>query len=340
MPMLARNMVRPVCQGSSVKVVILSTGGTIASRHDRQADALVSSVSGKELLDQLGALAPDVPVVVESFCNIGSFAMDLETSFRLAKRVDAILLEPDVAGVVVTHGTDTMEEAVFLADLVVAPGKPVVFTGAQRHAAEADADGPRNLADSIRVAASPSARGLGAVVVFDGEIHAARDVTKVHACRVGTFASAEHGKLGEVDAAQVILQRRPQLHATIVSRRIETRIDLIRLGMGNDDRFMRCALASDARGIVLEAFGRGNVTPAMLAAIKDAVQGGVAVVVTTRCAQGRVVPLYGGSGGKAVEAAGAIYAGDLSGLKARILLALLIGSGETDIAGALGGIAG
>lgn len=323
-----------------MKVVILSTGGTIASRHDREADALVSSASGEELLASLGALAPDVPVSTESFCNIGSFEMDLETSFRLARRVAVILADPDVAGVVVTHGTDTMEEAVFLADLVVASEKPVVFTGAQRHAAEADADGPRNLADSIRVAASPAARGLGAVIVFEGEIHAARDVTKVHAYRVGTFASAEHGKLGEIDAQRVIVQRRPLLRRAIVADRIETRVDLIRLVMGNDDRFMRCAMQSGARGIVLEAFGRGNVTPAVLAAIRDAVRDGIAVVVTTRCPQGRVMPLYGSSGGKAVAAAGAVFAGDLSGIKARILLALLLGAGETDIAGASSDIAG
>lgn len=327
-----------------LKVVVVSTGGTIASKHDREADALVSSASGEELLASLGTLAPDFPVSTESFCNIGSFAMDLETSFRLARRLDAILADPDVAGVVVTHGTDTMEEAVFLADLVVTSDKPVVFTGAQRHAAEPDADGPRNLADAIRVAASSSARSLGAVIVFDGEIHAARDVTKIHACRVGTFASAEHGKLGEVDAARVIVQRHPLLRRPFRNieaiERIETRVDLIRLVMGNDDRFLRCALESGARGIVLEAFGRGNVTPAILAATKDAVQGGVAVVVTTRCPQGRVMPLYGGSGGKAAATAGAIFAGDLGGLKARILLALLLGSGETDIASAFDQIAG
>ena len=328
-----------------LKVVVVSTGGTIASKHDRQADALVSSASGEELLASLGALAPDLPVSTESFCNIGSFAMDLETSFRLARRLDAILADPDVAGVVVTHGTDTMEEAVFLADLVVTSDKPVVFTGAQRHAAEPDADGPRNLADAIRVAASPSARSLGAVIVFEGEIHAARDVTKIHAYRVGTFASAEHGKLGEVDAGRVIVQRRPLLRPPLFRgagaiERIETRVDLIRLVMGNDDRFMRCALQSGACGIVLEAFGRGNVTPAVLAAITDAVQGGVVVVVTTRCPQGRVMPLYGGSGGKAAAAAGAIFAGDLSGLKARILLALLLGSGGTDIASAFDQVAG
>ncbi len=322
------------------KVVVVSTGGTIASLPDAAADSLLPTVSAERLLASLGARAPDVPVATEAFCNIGSFAMDLQTSFELAKRLAAILADPEVSGVVVTHGTDTMEEAVFLSDLVVQSTKPVIFTGAQRHAGDADADGPRNLADSIAVAASPAMRGLGAAIVFDGEIHAARDVTKMHASRAGAFASLEHGKLGEVDAGQVIVHRSSLLRRAIRAERIETRVDLIRLVIGSDDRFLRCALASGARGIVLEAFGRGNVTPLVLAAIEDAVQHGVTVVVTSRCPQGRVMPLYGGSGGKSVAAAGGVFAGDLSGTKARILLALLLGSGETDIAYALRDIAG
>ncbi len=324
----------------ATRVVVVSTGGTIASLPDSNADALVSTASGDDLLAALGTLRPEVPVSTEAFCNIGSFAMDLQISFRLARRLDAILAGPDVAGVVVTHGTDTMEEAVFLADLVQSGDKPVVFTGAQRHAAEPDADGPRNLADAILVAASPAMRGTGAVIVFEGEIHAARDVTKVHASRVGTFASSEHGKLGEIDAGQVILQRRPALRRSVRTEAIEDQVDLIRLAMGSDERFMRCALASGARGIVLEAFGRGNVTPALLAPIRDAVRDGVPVLMTSRCPQGRVTPLYGGSGGKGVAAVGAIFAGDLSGIKARVLLALLLGAGETNIADAVRDIAG
>ena len=135
-----------------LKVVIVSAGGTITSRHDRQADALASLACGEELLASPGALAPDVPASGEKFCNIGSLGMDLDTSFRLATCLDTILIDSEAAGVVATHGADTMEEAVFLSDLMVASDKPIVFTGAQRHATETDADGPHNLADSMRVA--------------------------------------------------------------------------------------------------------------------------------------------------------------------------------------------
>ncbi|MDF1585539.1 asparaginase [Marinimicrococcus flavescens] len=311
------------------RVIILGTGGTIASRIDHAKGHVAAAASGSELLNSLterGFALPDgVRVEVEQFCNVGSFLFDLDLAFRLAQRAATLLAEPDVAGVVVTHGTDTMEESAYLADLVIDSEKPVVFTGAQRHADEPDADGPRNLADAIRVAASPTARGLGAVIVFASEIHGARDVTKLHTSRLGTFQSAEHGKLGDVDEGRVVVRQRPLLRRHFPVERVEPAVDLIRLVMGSDARFLRCALDSGARGIVLEAFGRGNGTPPVNELVREAVAGGVPVLVASRCPQGRVMPVYGAGGGKDLERAGAIFAGDLTGLKARILLAVLLG---------------
>lgn len=322
-------------------VVIVSTGGTIASRVDCGRDVVVSTATGSELLAQLGALAPaDVEVSAVEFCNLGSYRIDIETAHALAKRIEAVLANDAVAGVVVTHGTDTMEESAFLADLIVSSDKPVVFTGAQRHADEPDGDGPRNLADAIRVAAAPQARGLGALILFEQEFHAARDATKTHASRVGTFASAEHGKLGEVDDGRVIVQRRPAQRRHFRADCVETRVDLIKLVMGSDDRFVRCAIESGARGIVLEAFGRGNATPVVAAAVRDAVSQDIVVAVTSRCPKGRVMPIYGEGGGKDLEAAGAIFAGDLSGMKTRILLSVLLAGPEAvDIRAAVESIA-
>ena len=310
------------------RVVVLATGGTIASRHDAQRDVVVASVPGEVLLAGLGALAPDIAVSVEQACSIGSFAMDLPTSFAVARRADALLAEDDVLGVVVTHGTDTMEESAYLADLVLRSDKPVVFTGAQRNADAPDSDGPRNLADAIRLAAAPVARGLGAMILFEGEFHAARDATKAHASRVGTFTSAEHGKLGEIDGSSIVLHRRPATRLRVPAERIEPDIELIKLAIGASGRLVRCAAEDGARGIVLEAFGRGNATPAVTAAVADAVRAGVVVLVTSRCPQGRVLPIYGDGGGKDLAAAGARFCGDLTGVKARILLAVLLGLPE------------
>jgi L-asparaginase len=325
------------------KVVVLGTGGTIASRVDPRTGHAVAAATGEELVETMRERGHAVPVAVEveQVVNIGSFRLDLETAFRIARRAGERLAEPDVLGVVVTHGTDTMEESAYMADLVVGSEKPVVFTGAQRHAQESDTDGPRNLAQAIRVAASPDARGLGAMIVFEGEFHAARDATKLHASRVGTFWSGEHGKLGEVDGERVVVQRRPVLRRSFAVDRIEPRIDLIRLVMGSDARFLRCALDTGARGIVLEAFGRGNANPAVNEGIREATARGVPVVVTSRCPQGRVLPIYGDGGGKDVAAAGGIFAGDLAGPKARVLLSVLLGSpGVTDLAETIAALGG
>ncbi len=306
-------------------VVLISTGGTIASRIDRERGYVTPQTGGGELLDLVRQELPNLLVEVDEFCNVASFNLDLEDAFGLARRIERHLTSLDVVGVVVTHGTDTMEESAFLADLVVASDKPIVFTGAQRHADERDSDGPRNLVGAIRLAAS-GLQGLGAVIFFDQEFHAARDVTKRHAYRVGTFTSMEHGKLGEIDGEAIVLHRRPLLRATVAAPRIETAVDLIKLAMGADSRLLRGSLASGARGVVIEAFGRGNAPLAVLAGVREVIAAGLPVVITSRCPEGRVQPIYGHGGGRDLADAGAIFAGDLTALKARILLALLLGA--------------
>ena len=198
--------------------------------------------------------------MTEQFYNVGSFLFTLELAFGIVKRADQLLQDADVAGVVVTCGTDTMEEIAYLADLIVSSDKPIIFTGAQRHAGLPDSDGPRNLHSAILVTASESAKGLRAVIVFEDEIHAARDATKMHTSRVGAFASSEHGKLGEIDDRDVIVSRRTIRRHAVLAAAVETRVDLVKAYMGADGRFIDYAVETGSRGLVLEAFGRGNAT--------------------------------------------------------------------------------
>lgn len=307
------------------RVCLFATGGTIASRFDADSGEVRVTSSSRDFEALARARLPEIELSANDFCNLGSYQMDLETAFELVRAIGRTLRQTDVSGVVVTHGTDTLEETAFLADLLIDSEKPVVFTGAQRAADEPDTDGPRNFVSAVRVAGSEAAMGLGSVVVFEDEIHAARDVTKTHTSQVRTFQSAEHGKLGEIDGARVIIHRRPAVRRTFRCTRIEPRVDLIKLVMGADARFVDCALDTGARGIVLEAFGRGNVTRDVLEGVKRATAAGVPVVVTSRCPRGRVAPIYGDSGGIGLLRAGALFGGDLSGIKARILLAVLLG---------------
>ncbi|TPJ72526.1 asparaginase [Mesorhizobium sp. B2-7-1] len=306
---------------------LITTGGTIASRRIDAEDHVIASVAGQQVRDAIQDIPRNVDIRVDDFINIVSCAMTLPIAFDLVQRINIHLAKEDCVGVVVTHGTDTMEESAYLADLLLVNDKPVVFTGAQRSADDPARDGPRNLTDAIRLAASPLAVGLGAVVLMEQHFHAARDVTKSHTSRVDAFVSRNHGKLGEIDGDTVSVSRLPALRKTFAAKAIEPRVDLIRMVLGCDDRLIRYAAASGAKAIVLEGFGRGNANPIVAKAIEEIIVGGIPVFVASRCGEGRVLPIYGGGGGKDLLRAGVVFGGDLTGPKLRILISVLLGVG-------------
>jgi L-asparaginase len=312
-------------------VVVLSTGGTIMARADPETGKLVPAVAPGELVDMMGwGDAPELEV--EEYTSVPSWELHGELALGLARRAREHAARDGVAGVVVPHGTDTMEENVYLADLLLDDegAAPVVFTGAQRAASDLHPDGPANLRDAIRVAADGGARGRGAMVSFAGEVHAAREARKVHTSALRAFASPGYGPIGHVDGDTVAFRRRPERCAAELGldpRRIELRVDLVRLYAGADARFLRAAVDSGTRAIVLEATGRGNANAAVVDGVREAVAAGVAVVVCSRAVAGRVAPVYGRGGGADLAEAGALFAGDLAGPKARILLQLALGAG-------------
>jgi L-asparaginase len=309
------------------RICLITTGGTIASRRDEKTGHVIAGISGQELRAMLHDPLPGIDLEVDEFCNVGSFAFDLPLAFALAARINARLDESDCDGVVVTHGTDTMEESAYMADLLVRSDKPVVFTGAQRAADQPDTDGPHNIADSVRLAASPAAHGLGVMICFEQEFHAARDVTKTHTSRVDTFMSGEHGKLGEVDAGQVFVHRKPTWRRTYGPSSIDANVELIKLAIGSTDGYVRYAADNGSKAIVLEGFGIGNAPPVVTKAVAEIITRGIPIIMTSRCPKGRVKPVYGNGGGKDLFNAGAIFAGDLNGPKARVLASVLLGQG-------------
>lgn len=311
------------------KITLFATGGTIASTRTADGSSVSASVSGAALKEKLHAPLDGIEVEVVEFSTVGSFGIDLPLAFSLSSQINAALEKADCDGVVVTHGTDTMEESCYLTHLLREGEKPIIFTGAQRHAGDIDSDGPRNLGDAIMVAASPKARSLGALIVFEQEIHAARDVTKVHTSRVDTFRSPGLGKIGDIDGTDIRIARIPALEETHRIDRIETRVELFKLTMGCSPWMLDAAADIGSRGIVLEAFGRGNAPPAFVEAIARVTQKGIPVIVCSRCAEGLTRAVYGGGGGghDLVEA-GAVLAGSLSGVKARLLLSVLLAEGH------------
>lgn len=304
--------------GALPRVHLVGTGGTIAGGSQ-------GSLQAKDLAALLPDLANVAELSVEDFSSIGSSRMTPALQFALAERVRTLFTEtPDLAGIVITHGTDSLEETAFLLDLLLPPGRPVVFAAAQRPPRETDTDGPRNLGNAIRIAASSEMRGLGVLVTLNDEIHAARDVRKTHSIAVNAFASPWAGPIGQVDSGRIFLYYRPARRLTLDASRVEPRVDLVSLYAGSDGSFIHHAMESGARGIVVEVFGRGNVPPEAMQAVLEARRRGIVVVFTTRTGGGRVEV-----SGEAARA-GVLSGEDLDGLKARLVLVAALGALGSD----------
>lgn len=310
------------------KVAVLSTGGTIASRQDVVKGGYVPALSGGDLVAAVPALRKVAQIEVEQIANISSSDVTPDLWIRLASRASDLLARPDVRGVVVTHGTNTLEETAYLLDLTTTGVKPVVLVGAQRPASDPDSDGPRNLLDAVRVAVAPEAVGKGVMVVMNGQINAARDVTKTNTSQVETFRSLEFGALGVVDVEAVRFYRSPLRRQTIATdaRTKLGRVDIVAAYAGADGLLIRALLRENtAQGLVIAGLGPGSVPGPMFDAIQDARSRGVPVVISTRVPTGRVFPLSAAKGSAlALKNIGCVLADNLSPQKARILLMLAL----------------
>jgi L-asparaginase len=307
------------------RIVVLTTGGTISTR-DVDGRGARPFLRGADLLKEIPAVGDVAQVELAELVQIPGAYMTLDVMRQMSERAQQALGRPEVDGLVVTHGTDTLEESAYLLHLTVGSEKPVVFTGAMRNASQIGFDGYRNLFDAIRVAASDASRGLGALVVLNEEVHSARWVTKTHGQKEDTYKSPATGPVGVIYGDGVRLFMRPAPRTTLPAR-LERRVDLIRLCVDCDDKFVRCALDSGARGIVLEVFGGGRVHPPLLPAVDRALASGVTVAATTRCVAGGMWDGYGYEGAfRDLEHRGLLFAQDLPGHKARVKLMVALGN--------------
>ncbi|ALD92443.1 asparaginase [Cupriavidus gilardii] len=312
-------------------VQFIATGGTIAMKIDPVKNAPVPAISGDDLLATVPDIGKYATIQVNNLSNVPSDYMDPPRWIALTRAVQASLDRPDVAGVIVSHGTDTLEETAYWLDLTVRSDKPVVLIGAQRNASSPDFDGPRNLLNAARIAVDEQSKGKGVMLAMNNQINAARYVTKTHTANVETFNSGDFGFIGEVYPDRVIYSSTPsrRQHIPIQTDKMPE-VEIVAMYGGADGAALRNAVDRGVKGIVVQALGMGNMNQPMFEAVKYALSKKVPVVISTRVHNGRVLPNYGFvGGGKTSFDAGAVMADDLKPAKARILLMLLLQRGVT-----------
>lgn len=310
------------------KTAIIFTGGTISMKIDRGMGAAVPALRGQDILGGVQGVDDITDVIIHNFGMYPGPHMTPKRMLELYRVILEYAQRDDVSGVVVTHGTDSMEETAWFIDCVYGGLKPVVFVGAMKNNSEMGYDGTANLYNAIRVAVDSRSRGYGVLVVMADEIHAARDVTKMHTDRLDTFRSPELGAVGVVDKDRVIYYRILRRLPVVKPQSISAKVALIKSATGMDGDFIRFCINRGYNGIVIEGMGRGNIPPAMADDVVVAIKKGIVVVLCSRCTEGRVLDSYGYLGGAyQLKQAGVILGGKFNGQKARIRVIAALSAG-------------
>lgn len=308
------------------KIAMIFTGGTIAMKIDPDLHAAIPALNADEILSMIKNIGDLTELEIINFANLPSPHITPDVMMELYKLTREKLKDETITGVIITHGTDTLEETAYLLDLLLDTQKPVVVVGAMRNFSELGYDGSSNLSAAICTVLSPGSLGKGVLVVMNNEVNAASQVTKTNTLSLDTFKSLEFGPLGIVDNDEVIYYRNIPSRQVIPSESIEKKVALIKCVPGMDSDIIDFYLDSGYKGIVVEALGRGNVPPSLVNGIKKSITNDVPVVMVSRCNTGRVLYTYGyEGGGKQLRDIGVIFGGNLPGQKARIKLMVILG---------------
>jgi L-asparaginase len=318
-------------QQARPRVHVIATGGTISNMGNDPRR------TGAELIASIQGIGDIADVTTEQFSNVPSGAVTQEMLRDLARRIRSLLRESaPPAGVIVTHGTDTMEETAFFLDLTVGGCSPVILTGAMRQANWVGADGPANLLNSVKLAVSPEARARGALLLMNDEVFLAREVTKSNTTRLNAFSAPEAGPAGVMDPDGIFFRAPASANCPaplidIDKVEVFPRVDIVYSHIGADSILVDALVAAGARGLVVAGVGRGGTTPSQSRALRRAAEKGIIVVTSNRTGAGRsgrptapesVRDLPNGRGAT-------LSAGDLNPQKARMLLSLALASGMT-----------
>jgi len=307
-------------------ILIVFTGGTFSMSIDNiKSGGAVPRYSGKELLKKI----PQVQKLAKvSFFDFGKYPgphVTPEIMMKLSKQLKKKIAQKEYDGIVVIHGTDTLEETAYLIDLTIKTKIPIVFTGSMKNSSELDWDGPKNLTDSIKVCLNENSKGMGVLVCMHGEVNAASEVTKIFSNEFETFQSLDFGKLGFVQNDRVVYNRLPRFLETIKTEKINTNVDLLTVYAGIDEKFFKLSADSGVEGLVIEALGIGNVPPAAFKGVEYVIKKNIPVILVSRCPAGETDYIYSYPGaGKHLHNLGVIFTDYLNGQKARIKLMLAL----------------
>ena len=308
------------------KILIVFTGGTFSMKIDKKTGSAVPRYSGNELLDKIPEAKELADITGYDFGKYPGPHMTPELMMKLSKKIRELMMQENYAGIIVTHGTDTLEETAYFLDLTIKTEIPIVVIGSMKNSSEPDWDGPRNLLDAIHICLNDNCKNIGVLVCLNGEINAASEVTKIYTEQIDSFTSLDFGDLGFVQNGRVILNRLPHKLETLDTDNLIPNVDLLTVYAGMNEKFFKYSADSGVEGIVVEALGVGNVPPPAFEGIKYAVEKGIPVVLVSRCPAGETLDIYGYPGaGKWLHKTGVIFADYLNGQKARIKLMLALG---------------
>lgn len=309
------------------RIIIIFTGGTISMKTDEENNsAAVPSMNGEDILKLTPGIETIATIDLFNFAMLPGPHITPEKMLQLSNFIQHKISFEGYDGVVVTHGTDSLEETSYLVDLLYNGEKPIIFVGSMRNSSQLGWDGPSNLIDAVRTAASDDSKNRGVMVVMNGEIHSASQVTKTNTHTLDTFKSLDFGPIGSIDNNKVYFHFSYTKREYIGAKKINSNIDLIKCGCGMDDRLLKFCVDSKTSGIIIEGMGRGNIPPTMVPGIEYAINQSIPVILVSRCLMGKVLDDYGYEGaGRELTDKGVILGDNLPGQKARIKLMVALG---------------
>ncbi|WAA13785.1 asparaginase [Fervidibacillus halotolerans] len=306
------------------RILVLHTGGTISMYEDEKTGA-VKPFDQNPLIEKTKEISSLAELIVESPFHLPSPHITPKEMLILKERIDFHLKNNDIDGVVITHGTDTLEETAYFLELTVNTDKPIILTGAMRSSNEVGADGLYNFLTSVRTAIQDHAAKKGVLVVMNDEIHTAKNVTKTHTSNVSTFQSPQLGPIGIITKKEILFYHEPIRERKLPVQNLSKKVELIKAYAGMDGFLFDILSERKIDGLVIEALGQGNLPPRCLPSLQKLLDQKIPVVLVSRCFNGIVEDIYAYVGGGAqLKKMGVIFSNGLNGQKARLKLQIIL----------------